>query len=126
MERQKRIFTVRGITDNLRAHSRRYGISYATVYYRLLNQSWTIEQALGIDPPPPPKLREDCHGAHCLIPIDEILGLVISGQIDAERYLQLEGVSKNAHPLRTENFADDESSDDDDGDGCDADSPTAT
>lgn len=123
--RQKRIFTVEGTTDNLRAHCAQYGVKYGIVYHHLFRDFWTIEQALGIDPPPPRKLPQSYHESTCLIPADEILYLVISGQIDAEEYLRLEGVKKNNHLLQTANFADDESSACDVADASGAGKPTA-
>lgn len=51
----RRIYTVNGVTGNLKQLSIHFGVPFGTVYRRKGKLKWTIEQSLGVEPPPNPE-----------------------------------------------------------------------
>jgi hypothetical protein len=107
MKRVPRIYTVQGITANLRAHSQRFGVLYQLAHARMfkLKPGWTVEQALGLAPRPAPKstgirYRPPLINGPRLAPPGENFLHAHLRLIDAEEYLRREGVPTNEHPLR--------------------------
>lgn len=100
--RVPRIYTVRGVTDNLSNHADRYGITRQLAWARIFERHWTVEQALGLEPPPARKCgRQVAALLHSvpLAPVEDIVAGAVLGLLTAEEYLHLEGVAPNAHPL---------------------------
>lgn len=105
MKRTPRIYTVQGITANLKAHAQPLGVGYALTHARMFKHDWTVEQALGLAPRPPPKscgiryLPPLINGPRLAPPKENFMRAALR-LIDGEEYLRLEGVPMNGHPLR--------------------------
>lgn len=97
------VYTVRGVTDNLRRLSAHFGVGYQTAHSRLTQIGWSLEQALGLVPPPP-RRRSGGRGCHLpagprLASAEENLLAAMLTPMSAEEYLRREGVPLNDHPL---------------------------
>lgn len=112
MPRTPRIYTVQGITANLKTHADHYGVNYPLAHARMFKHQWTVEQALGLAPRPPPKPRGrtgTVRGFHCTALGEDGPRLASAKDnfmraalrlISGEEFLRLEGVPMNGHPLR--------------------------
>lgn len=96
------IYTVHGITNNVKQLALHFGVLPQTAHARL-QIGWTIEQALGLAAPPPrrPQGGRGCHlpAGPRLASAEENLLAAILTPMSAEEYLRREGVPLNDHPL---------------------------
>ncbi len=114
------IYTVKGVTDRLSVLARHFNVGYQTAHKRL-KLGWTREQALGVEPPPPPRPRWPRRASRPRTGRTD-MGHVWNRQQDplprlprladaatnfmaalyglpAEEFLRREGVGLNEHPL---------------------------
>lgn len=105
------IYTVAGITNNVKQLAEHFGVICQTAHARL-KIGWSIEQALGLTAPPP-RRRQGGRGCHLpagppLASAEDNLWLAILTPMPAEEYLRREGIPPNGHPL-TDKQPDEES-----------------
>ncbi|MDB6104111.1 MAG: hypothetical protein JWO52_4110 [Gammaproteobacteria bacterium] len=101
-----RIYTVQGITANLKTLSAHFGVSYPLTHARMFKHDWTVEQALGVAPRPAPKphrhrIRPALVDGPRLSSAEENFLRAVLTPLSAEGYLRLEGVPLNGHPLES-------------------------
>lgn len=105
MKRTFHIYTVQGITANLCALAKHFGVPYPTAHARLFEHDWSIEEALGLVPrrrkPNANRLLPELvDGPRLGSPADNFLRAALR-LLTAEEYLRLEGVPMNEHPLES-------------------------
>jgi hypothetical protein len=104
-----RIYTVQGVTANLKQLAAHFGVGYPLAHTRKFRREWTLEQALGLEPPPRGRGQqvhrhyEGLVSGPALAPADENFLRAHFQLITAEEYLRLEGVPMNGYPLEARN-----------------------